>query len=133
MKYLLDSDFLYGLAVENDPHHLICKKIFPKIQKEDTSFIITNLVVQETATVISRKRSQREAKLFISKLSEMPIEILFIGEQDENLVWDLFKKQGKKNTSFIDCANLAIFEKYQFDGILSFDHFYPKSVRITSQ
>jgi len=55
MKYLLDSDFLFGVVIENDPHHTICKDIFARFQDKDIKLVALNLVVQETATVISNK------------------------------------------------------------------------------
>ena len=41
-----------------------------------------------------------------------------------------FLKQTKKGCSFIDCANLAVIERYKLDGILTFDEFYPKELRV---
>jgi len=48
----------------------------------------------------------------------------------ENNSSKIFEKQSKKGMSFIDCANLAVLEKYKLDGILSFDEFYPKRFRV---
>ena len=48
----------------------------------------------------------------------------------EQLTWDLFLKQSKKGTSFIDCANLTALSYYNFDKIFSFDQFYPKTLRL---
>lgn len=130
MKYLLDSDFLYGLAVENDPHHATCKKLFPQLQKENAEFVVLNLVVQETATVISKKQSQKKSLEFLDIFRKLPFELILLNLEIETASWKVFEKQTKKGTSFIDCANLAVVEKYKLDGILSFDEFYPKTLRI---
>ena len=132
MKLLIDSDFFFGLFVGVDYHHRKCIALLKDCVNKNRRLVASNLVVQETATVISGKRSQSDAKLFLVELAKMPVQILFIGEEDENLIWEVFKKQTKKRTSFVDCANLTIAQKYKFDGILSFDTFYPKNVRITS-
>lgn len=129
MKLLADSDFFFGLFVNVDAHHSKCISLLKKCIDNDYSIVALNLVIQETATVISKKRNQGEATLFLDELSKMPVKILFAGEDDENLIWDLFNKQTKKGTSFIDCANLTIAKKYKFDKILSFDEFYPKDIR----
>jgi predicted nucleic acid-binding protein len=131
MKYLVDSDFLFGLFVLRDPHHKKSVSLLNKLTGND-ELIVLNLVVQETATVLSNKDKQTTAILFLTELIKMPVSILFIGEEDEKLGWEVFKKQTKKRTSFIDSMNLAIAQKYKFDKILSFDEFYPKSIRMTS-
>lgn len=130
MKLLADSDFLFGLFVDVDAHHANCVSFLKKIIKNKDQIVILNLVIHETATVISNKRSQSEAILFLNKMSKMPIEIINIGEDDETSGWEIFKRQTKKGTSFVDCANLAVVEKYKLSGILSFDKFYPKNVRV---
>lgn len=132
MKYLIDSDFLFGLQLSYDPHHKTAVKILRTIQKSTKSeLVILNLVVQETATVLSKKDSQNSAIKFLDNLAKLAVTVLVVGEEDENLIWSLFKKQTKKGTSFIDCANLAMAKKYKFDGILSFDEFYPKNVKVS--
>lgn len=127
MHYLLDSDFLYGLSISDDAHHENCVKLYKNFKESKPELTVLNLVIQETATVISRKKGQKASLLFLEKLEKLPISILWLGEEDENLAWEVFKKQTKKGTSFIDCANLAIAKKYKFDGILSFDEFYLKT------
>ncbi|KKR70113.1 MAG: hypothetical protein UU12_C0029G0019 [Candidatus Woesebacteria bacterium GW2011_GWA2_40_7b] len=124
MKYILDSDFLFGLYVIHDPHHKETTSSLRKIQKNKDKLIILNLVIQETATVLSRKDSQKTGLIFLEEILKMPVEIMSLDEEDKKLAWEIFKKQTKKGTSFIDCANLAIAKKYKFDGILSFDEFY---------
>jgi len=131
MKYLIDSDFLFGLFVVHDPHHKKTTSLLKSLVGKEHELVVSSLVVQETATVLSRKDNQSTAIFFLSELSKMPVEILHIGEDDEDSGWEIFKKQTKKGTSFVDCANLAIVEKYKFDGILSFDKFYPKDIRVT--
>jgi len=130
MKYLIDSDFLFGLFVAHDPRHKKTTSLLKSLAGKEHELVVSNLVVQETATVLSRKGNQGTAIFFLSELSKMPVEVLYIGEDDENSGWQIFKKQTKKGTSFVDCANLAVAEKYKLDGILSFDKFYPKNVRI---
>ena len=70
------------------------------------------------------------AKNFYSSVFRMASEKIIMDEELENESWKIFLSQTKKGTSFVDCANLAVVEKYKLDGILSFDKFYPKDVRI---
>ena len=53
----------------------------------------------------------------------MPISVIEEGG------WKIFKAQTKKGISYVDCINLAVIQKFKFDGILSFDKFYPRSLK----
>lgn len=130
MKYLVDSDFWYGLIVENDAHHRRVKQLFRKVQKGGAELLCLKLVIYETATVLSKRINQEKSLIFLKKFSNLPVTRIDIDEELESLSWEIFKKQTKKGTSFVDCANLAVWEKYKLDGILSFDKFYLKKVRI---
>ena len=66
------------------------------------------------------------AKAFYRKLNELISNVLFLDSEAERKAWEVFLKQTKKGTSFVDCANLATAEEFGFDKILSFDEFYPK-------
>ena len=130
MKYLVDSDFLFGLVVINDPHHRVCEKVFSSLKKDDVELLVLNLVLQETATVISKKRSQKESLKFLGLFRKLPTQIVYLDLEIEKTSWGIFESQTKKGTSFVDCVNLAVMEKYKLDGILSFDEFYPKKLLI---
>lgn len=132
MKLLLDSDFLFGLFAVFDPHHKESTSLLKKIQKEKDKLVVLNLVIQETATVLSRKDSQKMAINFLDRIMLLPVRILMSDEGLEAEAWKIFRKQTKKRTSFIDCANIAVLEKYKLDGILSFDEFYPKNLKVTA-
>jgi predicted nucleic acid-binding protein len=55
MKYLIDSDFLFGLFVAHDPHHKKTTSLLKSLAGKEHELVVSNLVVQETATVLSRK------------------------------------------------------------------------------
>ena len=131
MKIILDSDFLISLRHPDQSTHLEAKKIFKKIKKQfDPILFCLNLCIQETATVISHKYSQKQAVDFYkSTLTNSP-NIINLDPKLESLTWKIFLKQTKKNISFIDCANLVAIKHYNLDKIFSFDKFYPKTLRL---
>ena len=79
-KLILDSDFLYGLFVEEDPHHENCQKLLLRI--ENAQILISNLVIYEMLTLLSRRVSQIASKSFIEDLETLGIQKIFI---DQNL------------------------------------------------
>lgn len=130
MKLLIDSDFLVALYKKEDSNHLDAVKIFKRIEGSST-LVAMNLVFQESTTVISKQMGMNDARSFFGSINKLIKEKLPLEQNLESQSWHIFLKQNKKGTSFIDCANTVAIEKYKLDGILSFDEFYPKSVRIT--
>jgi predicted nucleic acid-binding protein len=123
-KVLVDSDFWFGLVVSGDSHHEACKKIFRDVVNEKISIYSLRLVVYETATILSYKIDQKRSLMFLGKFRALPVILIDVDADMERRAWDIFGKQTKKGTSFVDCANVAAAEKYHFDRILSFDRFY---------
>jgi len=127
-KVLLDSDFLYGLFVQEDPHHKICNNLLPKI--EQSKIIVCNLVIYEMLTIFSRRFSQELAKSFLEDLTSFDIQKVFVDDSLEKEILAVFMSRTKKNISFVDCSNLVIATKYNCK-IVSFDKFYPKELLIS--
>lgn len=78
----------------------------------------------ETATVLSYKYSQEEAKKFLDFIFSSDVHILYMNEYLTAKSVIEFMKYSKKHISFIDCSNLILMEEYGLDTIFSFDKFY---------
>lgn len=124
MKILLDSDALFALYVAKDTHHQNAKRIFQRLLTAHTELWTTNLVVQETATVISFRLGQREAKKFITRLKKIDIRQASVNQKLTARSWEIFRKQKKKGTSFVDSANVAMAKEMGIKNIFSFDKIY---------
>jgi predicted nucleic acid-binding protein len=119
---ILDTDFLYGLFVEIDPHHKNCLKIAEAISQYN--LFISNLVVYELITLLSRRIGQKESLDVLSQIQTQGFNLLVVKDDTHTEVLNTFKKFNNKNISAVDCANLVLAKKYSFK-ILSFDKFYP--------
>ncbi|HLE49719.1 MAG TPA: PIN domain-containing protein [Patescibacteria group bacterium] len=129
MKVLVDSDFLVGLFRDEDTHHQNSLNLLEKEIRAGSSLFVSNLVLFETATVLAHRVNMDAVRLFYEKLPKLKLKRIGIDEKMENKSWEIFLKQTKKGCSFVDCANLAAVEIYRFEGILSFDQFYPKNLK----
>lgn len=129
-KVIVDSNVFVGLFLPDDTLHARSKKAIVELKKQEAIFYAINLVIQETATVISFRRDMVTSRLFYSSYSKIIDTQINLDDTLEKMSWEIFLKQTKKGTSFVDCANLAVIEYYKLDCILSFDTFYPKKLRL---
>jgi predicted nucleic acid-binding protein len=127
--YLLDTDFLFAYFFNEQSTHQKAKIIMDKIENSD--LYITNIVLQELATVLSNKQSQAHAKIAIENCKLLDLRIIKMTDEEELAVWVEFNKIDKNKTSFIDCSNLylAINNNYK---IASFDNFYPSEILVNA-
>lgn len=124
MNILFDSDGLFALYVSSDSHHARAKALFQNLWQGQNQFYVSNLVLQETGTVLSHRFAHDIALDFLDRVSQMPVVRVFVNEKIEDMAWSIFREQKKKSTSFVDCSNLAILKHHGFDRIFSFDRFY---------
>lgn len=126
MKVLIDSDILFSLFNPLDVNHTKASKIFQKLLVNKREFWVTNLVLQESATLVSNKLSHKDALTFLERFWQINIKVLFVSEKLTGKSWEVFKQQPKNKISFIDCANVVIFKELTFNKLFSFDKFYQK-------
>jgi len=126
MKILFDSDVLFALYVPHDANHIKSKRIFSTLDLHSGDLFVSDHVIQETATVLSRKVNQTIALDFYYSFTKLNVNHIQSSPDVLNQAWQIFLDQTKKSTSFIDCLNVAIFQEYQLDAIFSFDTFYPR-------
>ena len=126
-EVLLDTDALVALINEEDANHLKAQEVNDRLIKAGVQFIITNLVVGETLTVLSRKVDHSVAVKFGFDIKKGEVAIIRVDEALEETAFEIFEKQPSKNTSFIDCTNMAVLEKYKWQFIFSFDKVYSQN------
>ena len=128
-KIIIDSNVFIALARKKDSLHIKAHELMERVKGKHEVWVL-NVVVQESATVISMRDGMNAARVFFEECPELIDVEIKLDNELEKLSWTIFLRQQKKGTSFIDCANLALLEKYKLDGILSFDDFYPRNVRV---
>ena len=126
MKIIIDSDFLFALYLALDPHHSESELLLKKFYLKENEIIASNLVLQETATIISYRIGQKQAIDFLRDFERSGFKQLFVGEKLTVKSWEIFREQAKKGTSFIDCANVVIYRELGAEMIMSFDKFYQR-------
>lgn len=121
---LIDSDAFVGWLYVEDAHHEEVSKTFDLLEHQKLIPATTNLVLMETATVLSHKSGQALAGTFLDLMSGFAVVNLDETLQEETI--SLFKLQEAKGTSMVDCSNVVIMRAFEIPFIFSFDKFYAK-------
>jgi len=123
----VDSDAFVALIKEDDDNHEKAKGILKALLEDyDTTFITSNYVFSEVATVVSQKVGHREALEFIDTITspEYYIEMKRVSQELERQAIEIFRRQTSKNVSFVDCTNMAVMTASRIKDIFSFDSRY---------
>ena len=123
-KLLVDSDVFVSLIDKNDSNHKKTILLNNKLIKQGYKFFALNVVIYETATVLSHKISHQSAVDFLINILSAKMEIIRLDEKTEKTALTIFLEQKRKNTSFIDCANIAWLKNTGSDQIFSYDRVY---------
>lgn len=126
---LVDADALIALAKNDDSNHKKAVKINQKLQKEGVDYYLSPFTVAEATTVLSYRVSQSAAKKFLKEIRKINLPTLELSKKYQNLPDSYFFHQNKKRTSYFDCYNMALLERYktQIEAIFSFDSIYQKN------
>lgn len=126
---LVDADVLVALAKIDDSNHKRAVDLSNKLQRAGVNYCFSPFTVAEAATVLSYKTTHQFAKEFLKQIREMDVPVLELPEKYEELPDDWFLKQKKKGTSYFDCYNMALLERYkkQLAAIFSFDFVYNRN------
>ena len=129
VKIFVDSDAFVAFAVKTDAHHEKASSLLNRLQINHTQFLTSNYVFSESITVISQRSAHKTAIKYIEEMqsSESPFQIERVDEAIEEKALQIFKKQTSKNTSFVDCTNMAFLQNMHLDAIFSFDEVYKKN------
>ena len=125
-QVLVDSDAFIGWLVAADAHHQIAAAIFQTLQDRQILLTASNLVIAETATVLSYRHGQSLATKFLATIRDSHFPIIHIDEALHQAALEIFRQQPHRGTSVTDCANVAVMHRFNIPAIFSFDQFYAK-------
>lgn len=129
LDILVDADALVALVKTNEPNHKKALFISDTLQKKGCTWYVSPFTIAEVVTVISHKVNQVTAKKVLKELRRQNPNLLILKDEHLHLADDWFNKQSKKGTSYFDCYNMALLERYknQIGAIFSFDGVYKRN------
>lgn len=123
---LVDSDAFIALFVETDANYGRATQTVERLQQEQSRLVATNVVIAETASMLSRRVTQKAAREFLTYVEDTDFPLLYVDAALHKRAVTVFREQLTKNVSLFDCLNVAAVEQYHLAGIFSFDRFYTK-------
>lgn len=129
LEVLVDADALVALVKDNEQNHKRALTISETLQKKGCVWYISPFTIGEVVTVISHKINQATAKKVLEELRKQNLNLLTLKDEYIHLADNWFNKQSKKGTSYFDCYNMALLERYgkQLNAIFSFDGVYKRN------
>ena len=129
-EVLIDSDAFIGYIVERDAHHQKSKAYFNHLIKNRSMIVTTNYVITETASTVSRRFSQQQAKQFMRFASKiLSIHITDTVHQKSS---ELFQQQSKEKTTLVDMSNVIVMKHFNIPKIFAFDKVYTDDFQLAN-
>jgi len=125
---LLDSDALVGWLTTTDLHHLRAVERFEFLKQQRMQPVVTNLVIAETATLLSYRQGPDAARQFVAFARSL--KTIFITEQLHADTVLLFSQQTRSKTSFVDMANVVALRTFDIPLIFAFDNVYARDFNL---
>ncbi|MEK7565841.1 MAG: PIN domain-containing protein [Patescibacteria group bacterium] len=128
VQIFVDTSFFKGLIDGRDDFHKEAVKIFAGMAKEDIVLITSNYILDETFTLIRKRRGRdkvKELRDFLAKAIP-PIKIVRVIAGDEANAWGWFLKDWS-DLSFTDCVSFAVVKRLGLDRVATFDQHFQKA------
>ena len=120
--HFIDTTVLVGGGDRKDQLHLDAKRILQEIPGgRHGDGLVSDLVLAETATILSRRRGPKEAAAYVTGFRDSPsIRCVFLDGTLFDSALGVFSRYGDR-LSFTDSATVAIMEKLGCKVLFSHD------------
>lgn len=122
----LDTSFLFGYLVKDDPHHMAAVNLSSEI--EDAAFITPDILKELVTVATYRISSDAAIKLFNAILDSESIKVIGEIENHINLTMEIFSSLGNHKLSYVDCSLIALAQMLEC-RVLTFDKELEKALQ----
>lgn len=124
----IDTSFFKGIIDEKDDFNGQSIVIWQKIKETKTTLITTNYVLDETFTLIRKRRGLVKAKELRDFLVQVAsqLKIVRVLSADDAKAWEWFEKDWS-DLSFTDCVSFAVMKRSGLEKVLSFDSHFSRA------
>jgi uncharacterized protein len=93
--------------------------------RTDAQLVTSNLVVNETISLLQRRGLLSVALEFLQNTREAPdLQIIHLDPPLQSEAWDLFHRYASTGANAVDCASFAIMRRLRIKKALTFDRHF---------
>ena len=121
----IDTGAFIARYVERDQYHGQAVDFWGELQKSGLPCLTSNLVLDETFTLLARRATyefaaDRAHHLYASSI----LQILRSTIHDEVAAIEYFRKYGDQQVSFTDCVSFALMTAHDIKDVFTFDRHF---------
>ena len=120
-----DTSGWFSLVIPSEANHTEAKNIADQLQKSKLPFFTSDLVIQETMTLLMARKEIEKAKQFWSSLIDSKvIRLERIDEFRFQKSGDYFSKHIDQGYSFVDASSFILMKEFKItDAVTTDKHF----------
>jgi predicted nucleic acid-binding protein len=124
----IDTSFFKAVIDEKDDFHVAGLEAWETAKNQRVGPVTTNYILDETYTLIRKRRGTGKAKELRDFLagSAAQIKIVRVLAADDAAAWHWFLKDWT-NLSFTDCVSLAVMKRLGLERVLAFDRHFAQA------
>lgn len=128
-QIFVDSSAFKGLVDFDDEVHEEASGFWEKVEQEGLSPITTNFVLDETYTLLRKRKGKAIAIKFKKDLAESlgVLDVVRVTLRDEGGAWKFFKELPGRGVSYTDCTSFAVMQRLGLTEAFTFDRDFRKA------
>ncbi len=121
----IDTGAYFACFYKQDRYHSNSLKIWKKLEADtSTGIVTTNHILNETATLLSRRASYKFAALKLKEIYNSDILIKRPTQKDEIKALDFFLKFADQKVSLTDSLSFVVMQKLGIKKVFTFDRHF---------
>ena len=124
-QIFVDTNGWIALNSKRDQFYNVASDLNKNLLKNDSYYVTTNYVLDETYTGLLTKVGHFAAVDFGEKIRASKItKVIHLTEEIEEKSWNLFKKYSDKYFSFTDCTSFVVMRQLNLIEAFTNDHHF---------
>ena len=119
----IDTSAFYAIIDRSDSAHKEAAKAWSFLVQDDNHLITSNYIILETIALLQNRISWKAALLFQNDILGV-VDIHWVTQTIHELSVELWKNQGRRHLSLVDCASFILMGRNQCSDAFALDsHF----------
>jgi uncharacterized protein len=121
----IDTGGFLARYLKKDQYYSEAIPVWKRLVASNERLFTSNLVMDETITLIARRAGYRFAEQKVHSLYASPtLEILRSDHQMESTALDLFREYADQEVSFTDCVSFVLMRAHRLTRVFCFDRHF---------